>query len=51
MGYARPMGKRDTDLESDAELWARVARNARPLGKGRAPSSAEPPKQPHAPRQ
>jgi DNA-nicking Smr family endonuclease len=38
-----PMGKRDTDLESDAELWARVARSARPLGKGRAPI-AEPPK-------
>jgi DNA-nicking Smr family endonuclease len=30
------MGKRDTDLESDAELWARVARSARPLRKGRA---------------
>ena len=30
------MGKRDTDLETDAELWARVARSARPLKKGRA---------------
>jgi DNA-nicking Smr family endonuclease len=39
------MGKRDTDLESDAELWARVARNARPLRKGRAHATAEPPKQ------
>ena len=28
------MGKRDTELESDAELWARVARSARPLKKG-----------------
>jgi DNA-nicking Smr family endonuclease len=25
------MGKRDSDLETDAELWARVARSARPL--------------------
>src|SRR3990170_6968806 len=39
------MGKRDTDLESDAELWARVARSARPLKKGRAAATAEPPKQ------
>ena len=39
-----PMGKRDTDLESDAELWARVARSARPLGKGRGAPIAEPPK-------
>ena len=39
------MGKRDTDLESDAELWARVARSARPLKKGRAPAAGEPPKQ------
>ena len=30
------MGKRDSDLETDAELWARVARSARPLRKGRA---------------
>jgi DNA-nicking Smr family endonuclease len=30
------MGKRDSDLETDAELWARVARSARPLKKGRA---------------
>jgi DNA-nicking Smr family endonuclease len=39
------MGKRDTDLESDAELWARVARSARPLKKGRAAAAGEPPKQ------
>lgn len=39
------MGKRDTELESDAELWARVARSARPLRKTRAASTAEPPKQ------
>ena len=38
------MGKRDTDLESDAELWARVARSARPLTKARAVPIAEPPK-------
>jgi DNA-nicking Smr family endonuclease len=30
------MGKRDSELETDAELWARVARSARPLKKGRA---------------
>jgi DNA-nicking Smr family endonuclease len=28
------MGKRDTELETDAELWARVARGAKPLEKG-----------------
>jgi len=39
------MGKRDTDLETDAELWARVARSAKPLGKRRAASTVEPPKQ------
>jgi DNA-nicking Smr family endonuclease len=39
------MGKRDTELESDAELWARVARSARRLKKGRARAVAEPPKQ------
>jgi len=40
------MGQRDTDaeLESDAELWARVARSARPLKKGRAAPSAGKPK-------
>lgn len=30
------MGKRDTELETDAELWARVARSAKPLEKGRS---------------
>ncbi len=41
------MGKRDTDreLQNDAELWARVARSARPLKKGRGAPVAEPPKQ------
>jgi DNA-nicking Smr family endonuclease len=39
------MGKRDTELESDAELWARVARSARPLKKGRPAAAGEPPKQ------
>lgn len=40
------MGKRDTDadLESDAELWARVARSARPLRKGAVVPGAAPPK-------
>jgi len=38
------MGKRDTGLESDAELWARVARSARPLKKGRIASAVEAPK-------
>ena len=38
------MGKRDTELESDAELWARVARSARPLRKASAAPVAEPPK-------
>ena len=41
----QPMGKRDTELESDAELWARVARSARPLKKGRAATAGESPKQ------
>ena len=30
------MGKRDTELETDAELWARVARSAKPLEKVRS---------------
>jgi DNA-nicking Smr family endonuclease len=34
------MGKRDSDLETDAELWARVARSARPLKKGTAAAPA-----------
>jgi DNA-nicking Smr family endonuclease len=40
------MGKRDTDseLESDAELWARVARTARPLPKGRRAPAVQPQK-------
>ena len=37
------MGKRETDSESDAELWERVARSARPLHK-RRPAPAQPPK-------
>jgi DNA-nicking Smr family endonuclease len=43
------MGKRDTEseLESDAELWARVARSAKPLHK-RRPKPAAPPPEPHA---
>jgi DNA-nicking Smr family endonuclease len=40
------MGKRDTDtdIESGAELWARVARSARPLTKARAAPVAAAPK-------
>jgi DNA-nicking Smr family endonuclease len=38
------MGKRDTELETDAELWARVARSARPLEKGKALAKVAPPK-------
>jgi DNA-nicking Smr family endonuclease len=38
------MGKRDTELETDAELWARVARSARPLEKRRAASPVAPTK-------
>ncbi|MBC8014055.1 MAG: Smr/MutS family protein [Methyloceanibacter sp.] len=38
------MGKRDTELESDAELWARVARSARPLRKGTAAPRVDKPK-------
>jgi len=36
------MGKRETDTESDDELWERVARTARPLNKGRAPKIQAP---------
>ena len=39
-----PMGKRDTELETDAELWARVARSAKPIAKGRIAAAVEPPK-------
>ena len=38
------MGKRDTELETDAELWARVARSAKPIEKGRVPPTVEAPK-------
>jgi DNA-nicking Smr family endonuclease len=38
------MGKRDSELESDAELWARVARSARPLEKSKSAHTAEAPK-------
>lgn len=38
------MGKRDTDVETDAELWARVARSAKPLEKGRVAPTVEAPK-------
>ena len=35
------MGKRDTELETDAELWARVARSAKPIAKGRIAPAVE----------
>ncbi len=39
------MGKRETDMESDAELWARVAQTAEPLKKkNRVARIAAPPK-------
>ena len=38
------MGKRDTELETDAELWARVARSAKPIARGRIAAAVEPPK-------
>jgi DNA-nicking Smr family endonuclease len=40
------MGKRDSELETDAELWARVARSAKPLAKGRAAPHGDRPKEP-----
>ena len=39
------MGKRDTELETDAELWARVARSAKPIAKDRVAATVEAPKQ------
>jgi DNA-nicking Smr family endonuclease len=47
------MGKRDRDLETDAELWARVARSARPLRKGTtaAPAAAPKPRAKAAPKE
>ncbi len=38
------MGRRDSELETDAELWARVARSAKPIAKGRIAPTVEPPK-------
>jgi DNA-nicking Smr family endonuclease len=40
------MGKRDTeaDLESDAELWARVARSAKPLHRAKGVAKSQPSK-------
>ena len=43
------MGKRDTELETDAELWARVARSAKPLGRTRAVPHAPRPRKEKAP--
>ena len=48
MRYACAMGERDTDLETDAELWARVARSARPLKKGSAAGAPVAPPKPRA---
>jgi DNA-nicking Smr family endonuclease len=44
------MGKRDTDIEDDAELWARVAKTATPLKKNRITRPAAPPKPPRPPK-
>jgi DNA-nicking Smr family endonuclease len=38
------MGKRGQDQESDAELWARVAKTAKPLGKQKPATAPEPTK-------
>jgi DNA-nicking Smr family endonuclease len=38
------MGKRDSELETDAELWARVATSAKPIAKGRIAPAVEAPK-------
>jgi DNA-nicking Smr family endonuclease len=38
------MSKRDTGREADSELWERVTRSAKPLGRGRAASHADRPK-------
>src|SRR6266508_3807232 len=40
------MGKRGHGEETDAELWARVAKSARPLGKRTPSPKPELPKQP-----
>src|SRR5687768_2928609 len=42
------MGKRDTEMENDAELWARIARTARPLKRNRATLEPLKPGQPPA---
>ncbi len=39
-----PMSKRDTGRDADSELWERVARSTKPLGRGRAASHADRPK-------
>ena len=39
------MGKRDSELETDAELWARVAKSAKPLDKRTTATVPEPTKQ------
>jgi DNA-nicking Smr family endonuclease len=38
------MSKRDTGRDADSELWERVARSAKPLGKGRAAHADRPKK-------
>jgi DNA-nicking Smr family endonuclease len=43
------MGKRDTELETDAQLWARVARSAKPIAKARIAPAVEPPAKEAAP--
>jgi DNA-nicking Smr family endonuclease len=42
------MGKRDTEMENDAELWARVTRGAQPLKRNRAKPEPAGPAKPSA---
>ena len=42
------MAKRDSEMEDDAELWARIARSAKPLTKNRA-TQVDVPRKPPAP--
>jgi DNA-nicking Smr family endonuclease len=41
-----PMSKRDTGRDADSELWERVARSTKPLGKGRVAHANRPKKEP-----
>jgi DNA-nicking Smr family endonuclease len=43
------MGKSDTEMEHDAELWARIARTAQPLKRNRVTAKSAKPGKPPAP--